>query len=292
VVVLPPLSLAQANLAPELSTLYRDIDILLDDLSEFEEVSGSAGFEIKINRMQKAIGEIGDLRLSIKTFVDTPAENIISPIQETYTNLRGSPYPLVIFYAPSVLALLIQQLAITLASLGLVRERQMGAFEMFRVSPLRFSEILVGKSITYVLYVTIVGLILTGLLTLINVPFPFNLVEFLLLIVLTATASVGIGSLISAVARTDSQAVQFTMLILLLSIFFTGFFLPITGFQWPAWIIWALLPMSAAIQGFEDYLLVGSSTSPLVWIVLGIITLLAYGLVGLIMRRQYRKVLD
>lgn len=290
--VLPPAAFAQANLAPELSDMYRDINILLDDLSELEQVLRDGDLATRLDRMQSASSEIGNLQSTIEIFVETPAENIISPVRETYTNLRGNPYSMVVFYAPSVLALLVQQLAITLASLGLVRERQMGAFEMFRVSPLRFYEILTGKSLAYILYVTIVGFILTGLLTLIDVPLPSNYGEFFVFMVMTATASVGIGCLISAVSQSDSQAVQMTMLVLLMSIFFTGFFLPITGFAWPAWIIYALLPMSSAISGFKHYLLIGTSPLPIVWVGLGMITLLSYGLILLIMRSQYRKVLD
>ena len=292
VAVLPPMAFAQANLAPELSNLHRDINILLDDLNEIEQVLREGDLSTKLDRMHSASAEIGNLQLSIDIFIDTPAENIIAPVRETYTNLRGSPYSMVVFYAPSVLALLVQQLAVTLASLGLVRERQMGAFEMFRVSPLHFPEILIGKSLAYILYVTIVGLILTGLLSLIDVPLPSSPGEFLVLMVMTATASVGIGCLISTIARSDSQAVQLTMLVLLMSIFFTGFFLPITGFQWPAWIIWALLPMSSAVPGFRDCLLVGTSVPSIIWFMLGVTMLISYGSVMLMMQRQYRKVLD
>ena len=199
---------------------------------------------------------------------------------------------MVVFYAPAVLALLVQQLAITLSSLGLVRERQMGSFEMFRVSPLKFSQILLGKSLAYILYVSIAGVILTLLLTLINVPTPANLGQYLGLLVMLAVASVGIGFLISATSRTDSQAIQLTMLVLLLSIFFTGFFLPIAGFSWPAWIIALLIPMTHAVKGFQDLILAGKDLSATVWIGLVLIILLSYGLVSLIMRRQYRKVLD
>jgi ABC-2 type transport system permease protein len=136
--VLPPESLAQANLSPELSKLYRDIEILSDDLQELNAVLGQGELAIQIERLNSTTDEIEILQGSVNTFVDIPPENIVSPVQETYTNLRGGAYSLVIFYAPAVLALLVQQLAITLASLGLVRERQMGSFEMFRVSPLKF----------------------------------------------------------------------------------------------------------------------------------------------------------
>jgi ABC-2 type transport system permease protein len=289
---LPPESTAYANLAPELSRVQQDINVLLDDLDELEQALQQGDLAASVDRLNSAVEEIANLQGTVKIFVAIPAENIISPVQETYTNLRGSPYSLVVFYAPAVLALLIQQLAVTLASLGLVRERQMGAFEMFRASPLRLSQILLGKSLAYILYATIAGVILTVLLALLNVPGPAYLVPYLLLLLLLATASVGVGTLISAVSRTDSQAIQLTMLVLLLSVFFTSFFLPITGFAWPAWIISLLIPMTYAVEGLQSLMLVGSHPSLLVWIGLVMITLLSYGLVLLIMQRQYRKVLD
>ena len=289
---LPPESLAQANLSPELSKLYRDIEILSDDLNELDQVLRQGELANHVERLESTAEEIDNLRGTIDIFVATPPENIISPVQESYTNLRGSAYSMVVFYAPSVLALLIQQLAITLASLGLVRERQMGSFEMFRVSPLKFSQILLGKSLAYILYVTLAGVILTGLLTLLGVPFPAYPAQYFALMVLLATAAVGIGFLISASSRTDSQAIQLTMLVLLLSIFFTGFFLPITGFAWPAWIIAVLIPMTSAIMGFQQLMLAGTRASADPWVLMGVITLLSYGLVSLVMRRQYRKVLE
>lgn len=289
---LPSRSFAQANFSTELANLHRDLDLLLDDLTELENLLGDEELLPKIERLENIDDEISNLRGTIDVFATTPPQNIITPFKESYTNLRGSAYSLVIFYAPAVLALLVQQLSITLASLGLVRERQMGAFEMFRVSPLKFSQILVGKSLAYVVYVTMAGLVLTFLLGLINVPIPANFLQYFLLLVLLAIASVGIGFLISATAKTDSQAIQMSMLVLLLSVFFTSFFLPITGFAWPAWIIALLLPMTHAITGFQEVMLAGVSIDIGVWIGLALIILLSYGIVMLIMRRQYKKAVD
>jgi ABC-type polysaccharide/polyol phosphate export permease len=75
----------------------------------------------------------------------------------------------------------------------------------------------------------------------------------------------------------------------LLSVFFTGFFLPMTGFAWPAWIIAILLPMTHALEGFRALLLEGRGVSSDLWWALLLISALSYGLVLLIMRRQYRK---
>ena len=289
---LPPESLAQANLAPELTSLYHDIRLLADDLKELEQVLKEGELPVRQERLESTIEEIESLQVSIEVFIEVPTVNVISPVRETYTNLRGGAYSLVVFFAPAVLALLVQQMAVTLASLGLVREREMGSFEMFRVAPLRFTQLLLGKSLAYILFVSIAGGILTLLLSLLHVPMPANPLQFLFLLVLLASASVGIGFLISSVSRTDSQAIQLTMLLLLLSIFFTGFFLPITGFAWPAWIIALLIPMTHAIIGFKDVMLTGTSVGVGELGGLIFIVLLSYGLVLWIMRRQYKQVLD
>lgn len=289
---LPPESAAQANLAPELSDLYRDLRLLADDLDELERALQDGTLQTQLERLSSTIGEIEVLQGTIRVFIEIPAETIISPVQQRYTNLRGSAYGLVVYFAPAVLALLIQQMAVTLASLGLVRERQMGSFEMFRVAPLRFTQLLLGKSLAYILYVVIAGLILMALMTLLNVPLPWSWIQFMGVLFLLATASVGLGFLISAVSSTDSQAIQLTMLLLLLSIFFTGFFLPIFGFSWPAWIIALLIPMTHAITGFQELMLAGVSVDWGVWVGLTLIVFISFGLVLLIMRRQYKKVLD
>ena len=143
---LPQESGVQVNLAPELSAVHSAGARVLDALSGAEQAFQTGEVTAQVERLNDAIGELDNLRLTIRVFADTPTEDIVSPIKQSYTNLRGSPYSLVVFYAPAVLALLVQQLAITLASLGVVRERQMGAFEMFRVSPLGLSQILFGKS--------------------------------------------------------------------------------------------------------------------------------------------------
>ena len=288
-IILPPTSFAQANLAPELNDLYQDIRILKDDLDELEDALQKGDQLISEERLDSTIEELATLQGTIDIFVDLPSVSIISPVRETYTNLRGEAYDMVVFFAPSVLALLVQQMAVTLASLGLVRERQMGSFEMFRVAPLRFTQMLLGKSLAYVLYVSLAGIILTGLLSLLNVPLPQDILSYLVLLVLLAIASVGIGLLISAFSRTDSQAIQLTMLMLLLSIFFTGFFMPITGFTWPAWIIAFFIPMTHAIIGFQDVMLVGTALANSEWVSLVTIILISYGVVRRVMRRQFRQ---
>jgi ABC-2 type transport system permease protein len=289
---LPAGGAVPASIAPELDDVRSAATVLLDDLVELDQALVRGDVAAQAERLKSAIGEIDDLRVTVNVFVETPAEDIISPVRQSYTNLRGNPFTMVVFYAPAVLALLVQQLAITLASLGVVRERQMGAFEMFRVSPLGLSQILLGKSAAFILFVVVAGIVLRVLMAFLGVPTPAHPVEYLVLMFLLAVASVGVGLLVSAVSRTDAQAIQLTMLALLLSVFFTGFFLPITGFAWSAKVISALLPMTHAMKGFRELSLSGGSLDTVVWVSRVLIAVLAYGLAAVLLRRQYRRVMD
>ena len=52
-------------------------------------------------------------------------------------------------FAPAVLALILQHLAVTLVALSLVRERLSGVMELFRIAPVSALEILVGKILAF-----------------------------------------------------------------------------------------------------------------------------------------------
>ena len=56
------------------------------------------------------------------------------------------------FFAPAVLALVLQHMGVTLTALSLVRERLSGAMDIFRVAPVRALEILVGKYLAYAFF--------------------------------------------------------------------------------------------------------------------------------------------
>lgn len=290
--ILPPLTDHQAQLAPELIDLYHSVSDLINDLDSLDQALRSGDLETRMLRLQQTLEEITRVDNAIQRFKAMPPENLSTPITENYTNLRGGAYSLVIFFAPSVLALLVQHLAITLAALAFVRERQMGAFEMFRVAPLNMIEIILGKTLAYTLYVSVAGGALAGLLLLLDVPAPANPPVFAILLVLVAVASIGVGFLISSLSTTDSQAIQLTMLALLLSIFFSGFFLPLSGFLSLSKGVTYALPMTYAISGFQSLLLSGSNPPPLVWLGLSGITAASFGLVVVIMRRVSKRVLN
>jgi ABC-2 type transport system permease protein len=73
-----------------------------------------------------------------------------------------------------------------------------------------------------------------------------------------AFASVGPGLVISLLARSDGQAVQYSMILLLASVFFTGFLIKLEALWWPvrshAWFMAATyelkLDQDVMLRGF------------------------------------------
>nr|MBA2265687.1 ABC transporter permease [Chloroflexota bacterium] len=133
-----------------------------------------------------------------------------------------------------------------------------GQMDRFRVAPVTSMELLVGKYIAYAVLSlavsAIVGVLLVGVL---RIPLLGSIGMFIGIIMLLTFASLGFGLLISLVADSERQAVQLSMLMLLASVFFSGFVLPVSDFvQWMRYIAYAL-PVTHGISALQDLMLRG-----------------------------------
>jgi len=237
-----------------------------------------------IQQMQSALQKRG-----VETTI--PIEVLVTPVQPTYYNVQGNALEFMTFYAPGVLALILQHIAVTLGALSLVRERLLGAMELFRVAPVSLTQVLLGKYLGYTLFIGIIATALVGLLvwTPLAVPFLGSVPLFVALMVLFTLASLGIGFLISAWSSSDSQAVQLSMLVLLMSIFFSGFFLPLENFWAPIQAVGYALPLTHAINGFQNVMLRGRSPGDVAWLMLGSIAALTFVGSSLLAHWRFRR---
>jgi ABC-2 type transport system permease protein len=279
----------RGNLVPYAQDLKEQISAFLDELDRLDQAIQTGELGEQLEQMQVIREQLDNLQGTIGIFVRLPPEVIVSPFHVDYSNQRGQAYSLMVYYTPRVLALLIQHLAITLGALSLVRERLIGAFELFRIAPLTIAHLLLGKTVAYTLYVLVMSISLGFLLQLLNVPLLGPPLLLMALVLLLTLASVGIGMLISAISSSDSQAIQLTMLFLLLSVFFTGFFLPLEGFTDLAQPISTILPMTHGLEGLQLLMLVGRYPSASVWLGLTAIIFVTYSLTLLIVPQINRR---
>lgn len=216
----------------------------------------------------------------------TPLSVIAEPTRAEIRNVAPSTPGVVAFFGPAVLALVLQHLAVTLVALSLVRERTSGIIEMYRVAPVNAWEVLVGKLLAYLFVGSLIGVATVALLQLgFGVPMlgdPMLLAGTILLVLL---ASLGLGLAIAVISDSERQTVQLSLLVLLASVFFSGFVLATSEFSAPVRSLAHALPVTTGIPLIQDIMLRGTVMQPWRYGVLGSIALVTLVFSWLLLRR-------
>ena len=192
-----------------------------------------------------------------------PPEVIASPTRAELQNIAPSEPSVVSFFGPAVLALILQHMAVTLVALSLVRERTSGIFELFRISPMTTTEILIGKVLAFGVLSAAVAIATVALLGALGVPNYGDPVQLAAVLALLLVASLGLGTLIAMISDSERQAVQLSLLVLLASVFFSGFVLDVDEFNEIARAVAYSLPVTHGIQLAQDVMLRGEA--PFTW---------------------------
>ena len=203
---------------------------------------------------------------------NTPLGVVAEPTRAEVRNIAPVTPGVVAYYGPAVLALILQHLAVTLVALSLVRERTTGIIEMYRVAPVNAWELIASKVAAYLLVGGVIALATVGLLELgFHVPMLGDVRVLAGTIGLVLVASLGLGLAIAVISDSERQAVQLSLLVLLASVFFSGFVLSISEFT-PAVRTFAYaLPVTHGIRLIQDVMLRGATTQEWQYAVLAVI---------------------
>lgn len=227
-------------------------------------------------QVSRLSSDLDTLERELETFQSLSPEVIVSPFGGTTQRLVEGSVRLVDFYAPAVVALLVQHMVVTFVGLSIVRERELGANELFRAAPVTTAEMVVGKYVAFTLLGAVISAALVaGLVLGLGVPMVGSWSVVIATIALLLLASTGLGFLLALAARTDSQAVQYAMLVLLASIFFSGFLLSLERFRPLLAYVARVLPVTSGVVLLRDEMLRGQLIQPLH---LPLLTLLAVAL--------------
>jgi ABC-2 type transport system permease protein len=239
-----------------------------------------------IQEVQQIEQDLSTLETQLQEFSSIDPNVLVRPFRSEAQSIASVQPTPTDYFAPAVIALLLQHLAVTMAALSIVRERTVGTMELFRISPLSAGETLIGKYLSYFIFTVIIGAILTALLVYgLRVPMLGSWLSYALVVLALLFTSLGIGFIISLISQTDSQAVQLTMIVLLASVFFSGFLLSLDLLIQPVRVISWAMPTTYGLILLRDIFLRG--LSPDLWL-LGGLSLLGLGLylvAWLLMRR-------
>ena len=269
----------------EISAALEEVETARSALDEVREaqaegVAQSTG----LTELQASLDSLQET-LSLLPEGVTP-QVLANPFRLVTENLAVPP-EVVGYYAPGVLAILIQHIAVTLASLAVIRERLGGAYEFFHVSPLGYGELLAGQFLTYFGLVLGVNLAVAAALAgLLGIPVEGGYLRMALAMVLLTVASLGLGFTISALAKSQLQAIQVAMLLFVASGFFAGFLFPLGEMRGPAVVISYFLPATYGIRALQDVMIRGQSVSGFDLLGLLVMAAVALGLARYLMGRK------
>jgi ABC-2 type transport system permease protein len=222
---------------------------------------GDTNTAAQVNELETDLTTAHD---QLATFRSLGSSVLVNPFNAETTALSDIIFTPTEFFAPAVIVLLLQHLSITFASLSIVRERRSGIIELFRVAPISAFETLIGKFLSYLLFEILLAGIITFLAVwLLRVPMFGQWTSYALAVIVLLFTSLGVGFLISLISQTDTQAVQYSMLLLLASIFFSGFFLDLRLMWEPMKALAWSLPATYGIRMLQDIMLRGASAPAL-----------------------------
>ncbi len=176
-------------------------------------------------------------------------------------------------------------------AVAIVRERERGTLELLITTPVRRSELMIGKIIPY----TVIGMIQVSLIvflgaTLFKVPIRGSLLDLYAASAIFITATLALGLLISTAAKSQFQAMQMIMFFFLPSILLSGFMFPFEGMPRPAQWIAEFLPLTHFVRMVRSIVLRGGTLSDISREIWPLAAFFAVTMVAAMLR--FRKRLD
>ncbi|PWB68996.1 MAG: ABC transporter permease [Holophagae bacterium] len=170
-----------------------------------------------------------------------------------------------IFLVPGLVAFILMVSSVIATALAVVREKERGTMESLRATPLVAIELLVGKTLPYLLVASVAA---AGSLALawglFDVPIRGSLVWLALVTVLFLAGGLGWGMFLSSLADTQQMAFQIGLLSSMLpTLLLSGFIFPISSMPRALQAVTLVVPARYFIAALREIVLKGAG--PEVW---------------------------
>lgn len=166
-------------------------------------------------------------------------------IRPYYNPERRTPVNII----PGLMGVILTMSMILFTAVAIVRERERGNLELLINTPLSSAELMIGKIVPYI----VIGMLQLALILgvgrlLFDVPVRGSVVDLYLAASAFVAANLSLGLLISTAAKTQFQAMQIVVFILMPSILLSGFMFPFDGMPEAAQYIGEVLPNTHFIR--------------------------------------------
>lgn len=187
--------------------------------------------------------------------------------------LKTRPYTI-----SAQLGFIVYQVTLTVAALGIARERELSTLEQLIVTPLRRFELIVGKAIPAMIVGAVDFIALFAVAVLVfHLPLEGSFVLLLGLTSLFIAAEIGWGLMISILSRSQAQAVLFVFLLAMVDMTFSGYLVQVEKMPWLLRTISNLFPFQHYLTLLRDVVFKGTGLN-LLWGEISALTALGTGI--------------
>lgn len=135
-----------------------------------------------------------------------------------------------VWMVPGVVSLILLLTTLILTSMAITRERELGTLEQLIVSPIKPIELILGKTIPFVIvgFCDVILVLVAGKLVF-NIPIRGNLAFLLACALVFILTTLGLGLFVSTVSRTQGQVMMTALFFMMPAMLLSGVFSPIEG---------------------------------------------------------------
>lgn len=193
------------------------------------------------------------------------------------------------FFIPGLMVVMCQMMAIMLSANAIVREKEKGTLEQLFMTPVKASELILGKLVPYLVLTLIeFATILFLMWSVFRVPIHGHVITLLMFTLPFTFSFLGLGLYISTRVDTREAAGQMAMGTMMPSIFLSGYVFPLESMPTFFWYVAQIFPTTWMIDAARGVILRGAGWSEL-WphsVVLWAMGIAAFMLAGLRFRKR------
>jgi ribosome-dependent ATPase len=175
------------------------------------------------------------------------------------------------FFVPGLVGIILQLVTLFLTSFAIVRERELGTLEQLFVTPVGRAGLLLGKLVPYaVIGILEMLIVLTVMVYLFGIPIHGSLALLIALSSLFIVCALALGLLVSTLAKTQLEAMQFAFLLMLPTVLLSGFMFPRSEMPFPIYLASFAIPATYFLEILRGIILRGADFFDLIPQVVGL----------------------
>lgn len=168
------------------------------------------------------------------------------------------------FLVPGLVGVIMQIITLFLTALAIVGERERGTLDQLLVTPIGSTGLMLGKIVPYAAigFVDFLG-VFAAMILVFKVPIAGDVGLLLVLAIGFLLTALGLGLLVSSIARSQLQAMLMTMAIMLPSILLSGFFFERDAMPYVMQLVGYAIPLTYFLEILRGIILRGAGIADL-----------------------------